>query len=99
MWGDVTLLVAGTNGTAYLDMFNEHVSLYPRGTGQKEQWLSYGPDLTAAILHDFVEAIETGRPPRSTGEDGLAALAVALAAYESDRRQGPVTMEEIVRPS
>ncbi len=42
----------------------------------------------AAELQAFVEAIRTGRPVTPTGEDGLAALRVALAATESAKKGG-----------
>ncbi len=40
------------------------------------------------ILEDIVAAIETGQKPRCAGEDGLAALEVAIALRESHRRGG-----------
>jgi hypothetical protein len=40
------------------------------------------------IVEDLVAAIETGRPPRCSGEDGLAALETAMALRESHRRGG-----------
>lgn len=35
------------------------------------------------VIDDFVEAIASGRSPRASGEDGLHALELTLAAYES----------------
>jgi predicted dehydrogenase len=40
-------------------------------------------DATGAMLDDFAGAVRDRRPPLATGEDGLHALEVALAAYES----------------
>lgn len=40
------------------------------------------------ILEDITAAIETGRKPRCAGEDGLAALEVAIALRESHRKGG-----------
>ena len=57
----------------------------------------------AAELEAFVDAVR-GRPVTPTGEDGLAALKVALAATESARRGGAdpgalgVKAQEIVHP-
>jgi myo-inositol 2-dehydrogenase/D-chiro-inositol 1-dehydrogenase len=42
----------------------------------------------AAELQAFVAAVQEGRPVTPTGDDGLAALKVALAATESARRGG-----------
>ncbi len=39
----------------------------------------------AGIVEEFVAAIEEDRPPAPSGEDGRAALALALAAYASAR--------------
>ena len=44
----------------------------------------------APATHHFVGCLEQGTRPISTGEDGRAALEIALAAYESARRDGPV---------
>jgi predicted dehydrogenase len=42
------------------------------------------------MLADFVAAIREDRPPRVTGEDGLRALQIALAAYDSAASGQPV---------
>jgi predicted dehydrogenase len=48
-----------------------------------------------ALISDFVEMIRTERAPTITGEDGLAALAVALAAYESAAHHHPIGLAQI----
>ena len=40
------------------------------------------------VLNDLIEAMETGRPPRCSGEDGLKALEIGIAIRESHRRGG-----------
>ena len=40
------------------------------------------------VLEDLVASIETGRPPRCSGDDGLAVLEAAMALRESHRRGG-----------
>lgn len=40
------------------------------------------------IVDDLIHAIETGEAPRCSGEDGRAALEVAIALRESHRRSG-----------
>jgi predicted dehydrogenase len=42
------------------------------------------------LMADFVEMVRTGRAPSITGEDGLRAMQVALAAYESAKIGQPV---------
>ncbi len=39
-------------------------------------------------VEDLVNSIETGQPPRCSGEDGLKALEIAIAMRESHRRGG-----------
>jgi predicted dehydrogenase len=49
------------------------------------------------IVNDLIDAFETGRPPKCSGEDGLAALEVAIALRESHRRGGvkvPLPLED-----
>ena len=41
-----------------------------------------------AIVEDMIAAIETGRATRCSGEDGRAALEIAIAMRESHRRGG-----------
>jgi len=44
-------------------------------------------------LREFVESILENRPPAITGEDGRAAVALAIAAYKSLETGEPVTVE------
>jgi predicted dehydrogenase len=46
-------------------------------------WAYWGSDMNQAMIDDFVAAIREGRPPRVTGEDGLRAVEIVAAAYES----------------
>ncbi|MCX6041702.1 MAG: hypothetical protein NTV69_11245 [Caldilinea sp.] len=45
---------------------------------------------------DFVDMVRSGREPSISGADGLAALAVALAAYASSASGQPVQVEKMV---
>ena len=44
--------------------------------------------LGLTIVEDLIQAAESGRPPLCSGEDGLAALEIAVAMRESHRRGG-----------
>ena len=46
------------------------------------------PGSGLTIVADLIEAAETGRPPRCSGEDGRKALEIAIALRESHRRGG-----------
>lgn len=93
-WGDVTIQVIGTAGNAYADLFCEHVTSYP-GAASPARWVSWGANLDALMVDDFIGAVREGRPPRSTGWDGLIALQVALAAYASARQGQPVEIASL----
>ena len=43
-------------------------------------------------INEIIESIETGKKPISNGEDGLAALEIAMAFYESDFINKPVKL-------
>ncbi|MBM3189741.1 MAG: Gfo/Idh/MocA family oxidoreductase [Chloroflexi bacterium] len=90
-WGDVTLRLIGERGNAEADLFGQHVTRYPADQSPPA-WHPWGSDLDELMIHDFVAAVRDRRPPRSTGRDGLAALQIALAAYESSRQRRPVAV-------
>ena len=88
-WGDVKLELLGTEGTVRVDAFRQHLSLTNEsGT----QYLNWGSSPDMGLIKDFTEMIRTGREPSVTGEDGLRALEVALAAYRSAQRREVVRL-------
>jgi predicted dehydrogenase len=93
-WGDVTLKVIGSSASAEASLFGQHVVHYP-AEATPPRWIGWECDLDALMIDDFTCSVRDGRPPVSSGEDGLVALKVALAAYESSRRGGPVAISEI----
>ncbi len=90
-WGDVTLELIGTKGTIYVDAMAQSLVVYQDEAG-KMLTEPFTEDMDLALIQDFVEMVETGRGPSITGFDGLQAVAVALAAYESAKRGQPVTL-------
>jgi predicted dehydrogenase len=93
-WGDVTIHAIGARGNAHADLFGQHVALYP-GEPTPPRWVSWGSNLDELMVADFLAAVGQGRPPRSTGRDGLIALEVALAAYASTRTGQPVEIASL----
>ncbi len=93
-WGDVTLQVIGTRGSAYADLFGQHVTLYP-AEASPPRWVPWGSNLDELMIDDFLGAMAQGRPPRSTGWEGLKALEVALAAYASANTGQPVEIASL----
>jgi predicted dehydrogenase len=93
-WGDVTLKVVGSRGNAQADLFGQHVHLYP-ATASAARWQGWGSNLDELMVEDFLAAVSERRPPKSSGEDGLAALKIALAAYASAREGRPVELASL----
>ncbi|MBX3010976.1 MAG: Gfo/Idh/MocA family oxidoreductase [Caldilineaceae bacterium] len=51
-------------------------------------WPATMQGMGLTIVDDLINAVETGQPPRCSGEDGRAALEIALALRESHRQGG-----------
>ncbi|HWQ15292.1 MAG TPA: Gfo/Idh/MocA family oxidoreductase [Roseiflexaceae bacterium] len=90
-WGDVTIEVVAERGWARLDAFKEQLAVYSDRTGTA-QWVPWGENIDLGLMRDFVAMIAEGRAPSITGQDGLRALEVALAAYESAASGQPVRL-------
>jgi predicted dehydrogenase len=50
-------------------------------------------DSFTASVHDFIDALATGRAPSLTGEEGREVLRFALAAQRSSATHAPVTLD------
>lgn len=86
------------------DVVGERGTIRSTGNGANFEWLTMSPDwvVTSRNLprpqrfrspgvnsfYDLLEAMETGRQPICSGEDGRAALEVAIALRESHRLGG-----------
>jgi predicted dehydrogenase len=71
-------------GAVIVDAFRQNLNIY-RHEWQRSKWLPWGSDNDQAMVEEFAAAIRGNRAPRVTGQDGLRAVEVTLAAYESDR--------------
>ena len=92
-WGDITMQVVGTGGVLDLDMFAQNLTHYDDRTSQVS-WAGWGSSTDAGLVADFLRlAAGQPAPDLATGEDGLRALAVALAAYRSAKAGEPVAVE------
>ena len=91
VWGDVKIEVLGERGLVRVDAFEQNLTLTSAPAGKTEA-VSWGSDADQGLIQDFVEMIQTRREPSITGEDGLRALEVALAAYRSAETNGPVRL-------
>lgn len=89
--------VTGEAGSARWDGIAGTVELFEPNGGrwrtEFEQIVERDATYTAE-WDDFLDAVESGRVPRVSGEDGLATLRVAEAARESSRLHKVVTMDD-----
>jgi predicted dehydrogenase len=90
-WGDVTIEVVAERGWARLDAFKQQLAVYSNHANES-QWVGWGGNMDLGLMRDFVGMIAEGRDPSITGLDGLRALQVALAAYESAAAGAPITI-------
>jgi predicted dehydrogenase len=88
-WGDVTIEVVAERGWARLDAFKQQLAVYSN-QANKSQWVGWGGNMDLGLMRDFVAMIAEGREPSITGQDGLRALQVALAAYQSATAGAPI---------
>jgi predicted dehydrogenase len=91
IWGGVEIEVIGDKGALKLDAFNDTLEIAeidgPSYTWQAVEH-SGDPEMVAA----FIDAVQRDAPVPVTGEDGMRAMQVALAAYESVRTHEPVAV-------
>lgn len=88
-WGDVTMAIVGTDGTIWVDLFKQTMTLHSDDT-MRTSWEFWGDNIDLWLVKSFTDSIATDKPVEITGEDGLAAAAAAIAAYESAKRGMPV---------
>jgi predicted dehydrogenase len=93
-WGGVTLHVVGDRATVDVDVFRQALTHYDDVAG-RTRLLGWGDDLTARMVAGFVDAVLAGRSVPISGEDGLRALEVAIAAYRSAEAMRPVNIADI----
>lgn len=91
-WGDVKLDIRGEKANISVNCFPRAIHIYS-DTTMRHTTSSAGDDLDALMIADFVAAIREDREPLVTGEDGLRALEVALAAYEAGAKKKPVAVQ------
>lgn len=90
-WGDVTLEVIGERGVARLDGFRQKIDVYS-DAAMKAEWVYWGGNSDLGLVQDFVSSVIERREPAVTGIDGLRAVEVTVAAYESAASGRMVTL-------
>ncbi|MGP4080659.1 Gfo/Idh/MocA family protein [Pseudalkalibacillus sp. R45] len=89
-WGDVTLEIVGREGTLSIDALSQKVNVYSDEKGLT--WDYWGDDMDFGLIQDFVTTVINKQEPSITGEDGMRAVEVAIAAYESASLKEPVSI-------
>ena len=91
---DVTLEVVGSAGLARLDAFANHIAIYKANAPRQSSYrvVRLGDDMDLAMVREFVGSVGSHRPGPTiaSGVDGLRAVQVTEAAYESMRQHRPV---------
>jgi predicted dehydrogenase len=90
-WGGLAMDLVAEKGYVQVDGFKQHMPVYSHDIG-RAQWAFWGSDSDQAMVDEFAASIRERRPPSVTGEDGLKALQVVLAAYESAETGEPVPL-------
>ncbi len=93
-WGGLGFEMVTQRGAVIVDAFRQNINVY-RHEWQRSNWLPWGSDSNQAMIEEFAAAIRENRTPRVTGVDGLRAVEVTLAAYESDRTGQAVEVKTV----
>ncbi|MCA9931547.1 MAG: hypothetical protein KC419_23840, partial [Anaerolineales bacterium] len=88
-WGGLTMELVSERGLTVVDAFSQNLNVYQQNP-PGHHWAYWGSDMNQAMIAEFVAAIREGRETAVTGEDGLFALEVVLAAYESAALGDPI---------
>jgi predicted dehydrogenase len=88
-WGGLAFEMVSERGAVLVDGFKQNLTVYSHSM-QRPTWQFWGSDMNQAMIAEFIEAIRRGREARVTGVDGLRAVEVTLAAYQSAQSGQPV---------
>lgn len=95
IWGGVEIEVIGEKGALKLDAFNDNLEI-AEIDGPSYRWQSVEHSGDPEMVSAFIRAVRCDEPVQVTGEDGMRAMQVALAAYESARTGQPVEVNASV---
>jgi predicted dehydrogenase len=88
-WGGLTFEMVTERGAVIVDGFKQNITVYSHAS-QRPTWQYWGSDMNQAMISEFISAIRDEREPSVTGVDGLRAVEVVMAAYDSARAGQPV---------
>jgi len=91
---DVRTEILGSKGAVFVGSLDKTPAVFLSSSGGShilaDHFLSRFADAYLAEVQDFVDALLHDKPVRVTGEDGLKALAIAVAAENSWKQGKPV---------
>lgn len=93
---DVRTEIVGSKGSIFVGSLERMPAVFLTSRGGEQvladHFLSRFADAYLAEVRDFVQTMLSDRAPRVTGEDGLKALAIAVAAENSHLQSRPVAV-------
>ena len=87
-WGDVTMRLIGDAQVMEVDCFDQTVTLTTDDDGREQ--LYWGSDMNVGLIRDFTRSITDGTDPAIPAREGVPAVAVVEAAYESAASGEPI---------
>jgi inositol 2-dehydrogenase len=94
---DIRTEIVGSKGSIFVGSLDQIPAIFLTAKGGEqmltEHFLSRFADAYLAEVKDFVQSILHDRKPRVSGDDGLRALAIAVAAEESHKWSVPVAVK------
>lgn len=90
-WGGLKLEMVAEKGLATMDAFKQISTIYSQKVG-RPLWSYWGSDANQGMVDEFLTAIREKRAPAITGEDGLRAVEIVIAAYQSAESGQPVKL-------
>ncbi|GAB1482766.1 hypothetical protein MASR2M78_15820 [Treponema sp.] len=90
-WGGLSFELVTDRGVIRVDGFSQNVECYSDANGAYSL-LPWGSDANQGMIEEFIACINENREPSVSGADGLAAVKVIQAAYESAKTGKKVTV-------
>ncbi len=97
-WGDFTLRIVGTSDVLHVDGFADRLTTFDHDA-ESTSWTHIGEDMNEAMIRDFLHCLRGEPSEAATALDGLRALEIVLAAYDSARRHEVVPVERKAIPT
>jgi scyllo-inositol 2-dehydrogenase (NAD+) len=95
---DVRTEIVGSKGSIFVGSIEKHSAIFMTARGGEQtladHFLTRFADAYLEEVRDFVKNIVDGHAPRVSGEDGLKALAIAVAAEKSHLESRPVEVTQ-----